>query len=249
PEAERGRKTAPTPRGGERVKGPRSSPSAPPLRFGEGAGGGVRLRRGYSAGRRSLPGATILYCSLSVAPCPWPLSGRAWSSTTGDGHRSTDSIMSEPTPHPPSTDRPSGMTDPTLGTDASSRPTPQQSGGVTEPPGDTGPSAMTQSLGDPAAPSSGDSSAGLPVVPGYEVLAELGRGGMGVVYKAQQISLNRPVALKMLRDSALAGPEQMTRLRTEAAAAARLQHPHIVQIYDLYQHNGLPFYAMEYVPG
>jgi serine/threonine protein kinase len=89
----------------------------------------------------------------------------------------------------------------------------------------------------------------LPVVPGYEVLEELGRGGMGVVYKAQQVSLNRPVALKMIRDSALASPEQLTRLRTEANAAARLQHPHIVQIYDLYQHNGLPFYAMEYVPG
>ena len=157
--------------------------------------------------------------------------------------------MSEPTPHLPSTDRPSGTTDQTLAPDASSRPTPQQSGGITEPPGVTGPSGATQAFTGPEARTSGDSSAGLPVVPGYEVLAELGRGGMGVVYKAQQVSLNRPVALKMIRDSALAGAEQLTRLRTEAAAAARLQHPHIVQIYDLYQHNGLPFYAMEYVPG
>jgi serine/threonine protein kinase len=72
---------------------------------------------------------------------------------------------------------------------------------------------------------------------------------MGVVYKARQVSLDRLVALKMLRDSALAGPDQLVRLRTEAAAAARLQHPNIVQIFDLSEHDGLPFYAMEYVPG
>src|SRR5262245_22570119 len=146
--------------------------------------------------------------------------------------------MSEPTPQPSShplgggrEERPTPET-----TDLAGRSTPGSDGTVSFP-------SETSPL--PAK----EGGTGLPVVPGYEVLAELGRGGMGVVYKAQQISLNRPVALKMLRDSALAGPEQMTRLRTEAAAAARLQHPHIVQIYDLYQHNGLPFYAMEYVPG
>src|SRR5207244_4052870 len=138
-------------------------------------------------------------------------------------------------------DRPSAET-----TDLVGRPAPSDAAGPTEPPGGV---AGTVKLPPESSPLSKDSGAGLPVVPGYEVLAELGRGGMGVVYKAQQISLNRPVALKMIRDSALASPEQLSRLRTEANAAARLQHPHIVQIYDLYQHNGLPFYAMEYVPG
>src|SRR5262249_16223877 len=100
-----------------------------------------------------------------------------------------------------------------------------------------------------AAGSTAASRTGLPVVPGYEVLAELGRGGVGVGYKGQQISLNRPGALKKIRDRAPPRPEQLARLRTQADAAAPLQHPNIVQIYDLYQHNGLPFYAMEYVPG
>lgn len=90
---------------------------------------------------------------------------------------------------------------------------------------------------------------GPPAVPGYEILEEMGRGGMGVVYKARQISLNRLVALKMIRDSALASPEQLNRFRTEAAAVARLDHPNIVQIHDLREHAGLPYFALEFVPG
>ena len=89
----------------------------------------------------------------------------------------------------------------------------------------------------------------LPSLPGYEIEGELGRGGMGVVYKARQLSLNRTVALKMIRDSSLAGDKERARFRVEAEAAARLQHPNIVQIYDLREHEGQPFFAMEYVPG
>lgn len=69
--------------------------------------------------------------------------------------------------------------------------------------------------------------------PGFELLAELGRGGMGVVYKARQLALNRLVALKMLHDHAQAEPDRVTRFRVEASAAARLQHPHIVQVFDV----------------
>jgi serine/threonine protein kinase len=88
-----------------------------------------------------------------------------------------------------------------------------------------------------------------PTLPGYDIEEEVGRGGMGVVYKARQKSLNRLVALKVIRDSALAGPEHLARFRAEAEAVARLQHPNIVQVHELYEKEGQPYFAMEYVSG
>jgi serine/threonine protein kinase len=88
-----------------------------------------------------------------------------------------------------------------------------------------------------------------PTVPGFEILAELGRGGMGVVYKARQVSPNRLVALKLIRDGALAGPQERARFCIEAEAAARMQHPHVVQIYEVGEHAGRPYFAMEFVEG
>jgi serine/threonine protein kinase/predicted Zn-dependent protease len=88
-----------------------------------------------------------------------------------------------------------------------------------------------------------------PSVPGYETLAELGRGGMGVVYQAWQSNLNRMVALKMILSGAHAGREELTRFRAEAEAAARLQHPNIVQVYDVGEHDGRPYFVLEYVEG
>jgi WD40 repeat protein/tetratricopeptide (TPR) repeat protein len=87
------------------------------------------------------------------------------------------------------------------------------------------------------------------VVPGYEILAELGRGGMGVVYRARHLKLNRVVALKMVLAGGHAGPDDLARFLAEAEAVAALQHPHIVQLYDFGQHDGLPFFTLEFVPG
>jgi serine/threonine protein kinase len=86
-------------------------------------------------------------------------------------------------------------------------------------------------------------------VPGYEVLGELGRGGMGVVYKARQLSLKRLVALKMIRDAAFAGPEELARFQIEAEAIASLQSPNIVQIYEIGAVNGAPYFSLELVEG
>jgi serine/threonine protein kinase len=79
-----------------------------------------------------------------------------------------------------------------------------------------------------------------PAVPDYEVLGELGRGGMGVVYRARQVRLNRPCALKMILAGAHATPEAIARFLAEAQAIARLQHPHIVQIHHIGEADGLP---------
>src|SRR5262249_59449584 len=87
------------------------------------------------------------------------------------------------------------------------------------------------------------------VSPGYRVEGELGRGGMGVVYGARQVRLNRPVAVKMILAGRHAGGEAAARFLAEAEAVAQLQHPHIVQIFHIDEHDGYPYFEMEYVGG
>lgn len=95
----------------------------------------------------------------------------------------------------------------------------------------------------------------LPHIPGYDVMEELGRGGMGVVYKARDLGLNRLVAIKMILAGAYAGQSQIRRFKTEAEAVAQLQHPNIVQIYEISQWRSesmgppVPFFSLEYVDG
>ncbi len=88
-----------------------------------------------------------------------------------------------------------------------------------------------------------------PLLEAYEILEEVGRGGMGVVYKARQRGHNRVVALKVIRQDRLGHPQAVARFRREARAAARLSHPNIVLVFDCTQEGDVHFLAMEYVPG
>jgi tetratricopeptide (TPR) repeat protein/tRNA A-37 threonylcarbamoyl transferase component Bud32 len=88
-----------------------------------------------------------------------------------------------------------------------------------------------------------------PAIDGYEIVDQLGRGGMGIVYQARHLRLNRIVALKMVLTGDFARPETLARFLAEAEIAARVQHPNVVQIYEVGEHNRLPYLALEYVDG
>ena len=94
-----------------------------------------------------------------------------------------------------------------------------------------GPSTLPESFGD------------------YEIIEELGRGGMGVVYKARQRSLHRLVAIKMMRDARLASETDRGCFRAEAGAAAKLKHPNIITVHEVGEHEGQPYIVMEYIKG
>jgi hypothetical protein len=123
---------------------------------------------------------------------------------------------------------------------ASAGGAPQTTKDQPRPPAEpeTGPAVVTA----PAA-------TGLSAVPGYDLLGELGRGGMGVVYHARQHGLNRPVALKMILAGAHATADDLARFRAEAEAVARLHHPGVIQVYEVGEHGGLPYFSLEYCPG
>jgi WD40 repeat protein/predicted Ser/Thr protein kinase len=108
---------------------------------------------------------------------------------------------------------------------------------------------VRQRSSDGAAPGSGEGLPALTRVADYELLREIGRGGMGVVYLARHLRLNRTVALKMILGGTLAAKDHLQRFETEAAAAAQLQHPGIVALYEVGAVEQQPFFSMEYVSG
>jgi serine/threonine-protein kinase len=110
------------------------------------------------------------------------------------------------------------------------------------------PELETPPLGE-AVPPGSLAAGGLPHISGYEIEAVLGQGGMGVVYKARDLRLNRPVALKMLRFGVFATGEEKERFLREAEAEAGLSHPHIVQVHQVGDHDNRPYFTMEFVEG
>ncbi len=134
------------------------------------------------------------------------------------------------------------MTQPTEGMDLVPQP------GREPAASSSAPDATQAWLTHPAAPGSAGDAA--PVsVPGYAVEAVLGRGGMGVVYRARQLALNRTVALKMILAGGQASAQDRARFQEEARVIARLQHPNIVQIFEVGEHQGLPYFSLEFCPG
>jgi formylglycine-generating enzyme required for sulfatase activity len=118
-----------------------------------------------------------------------------------------------------------------------SLPTPQPPSQTLVRPDDPAASALTPPAGAPAHP------------PGYEILGVLGHGGMGVVYRARQLKANRLVALKMIRAFEDALPHDRLHFQLETEAVARLQHPHIVQLYEVGEVGGRPFFSLELCEG
>ncbi len=104
-------------------------------------------------------------------------------------------------------------------------------------------------VAEPPAPTDGPPTISRPVLGDYHLLEEIGSGGMGVVYRALQISLNRTVAVKVLRPLLTSRAKSLQRFRSEAEIAARLKHPNIVGIHEFGDHSGQPYLVMEYIEG
>src|SRR4051794_18873400 len=142
-------------------------------------------------------------------------------------------------------------TDPTPDAGLSSpeaAPPPNGSGGAPAPSSPDPEVTRTYQAGS-VLERSGEGGGLPPAIPGYAIEAVLGRGGMGVVYKARHLALKRTVALKMVLAGGYAGARELARFRIEAEAVARLQHPNIVQIHEVGEAGGHPYCALEFVEG
>jgi len=141
----------------------------------------------------------------------------------------------------------SGAYDPNGATMAPSQSGAYDPNGATMAPGQESKSGNTAVNVGSIKPNSGGSK--YPNVPGYDILGELGRGGMGVVYRAKQRGLGRMVALKMILGGANVNPEDIARFELEARAVGSMTHPNIVQVYEVSEFQGAPFFSLEFVDG
>ena len=119
--------------------------------------------------------------------------------------------------------------------------------GLGAPENDDSPTVTGEGAGQPQAAS--PMPVRLAYFGDYELLEEIARGGMGVVYKARQVSLNRIVAVKMILAGQFAGKDATQRFKTEAEAAAHLRHPGIVGVHEVGQHEGFHYFSMDYIEG
>jgi tetratricopeptide (TPR) repeat protein len=186
----------------------------------------------YLARYPELSGDCATYSTLSVGRTPPPRDQPASPPAAGQPlspeHAPTLSQDADPSPGQARGEAgSSGAAPPTLGVD-DSPPAPAQT-----------PEASAEAHG----------TGRLPSIPGYELHGVLGRGGMGVVYKARNPRLKRFEALKMIITGDQARPDELERFHREAEAVARLQHPNIVQVYEVGQHQGLPYLCLELVEG
>jgi len=112
------------------------------------------------------------------------------------------------------------------------------------------PPPPNQTLADPVAPFYNPVRplSPYPQIPGFTIIKKLGAGGMGVVYLAEQEGMNRRVAIKMIRDEVFSDQERQ-RFQTEARSIANIEHRNVVRIYHIGEHDGRPFFVMEYCPG
>jgi serine/threonine-protein kinase len=199
-------------------------------------------------------------------PEPTAVSEHPWSGTTsggggdGDGDAPARGIVVHP---PAATDSgagpvqgPSAATgEPTeVGTRGPAGPATAVTEGIdgataSVPGGTTAMLDPTRTEPAPGERRRGRGPASFPTVPGYEILEEVGRGGMGVVYRAHHKRMDIPVALKMVLAGAHASDDQLARFEDEARVLAQHRHPNIVQIHNVDEHDGLPYIALEYVPG